>query len=155
MNNITKALAYLFVIFFLLAVGGYTFSKQQTPNTEVKEEKQVENPPVVDYEAIFVSDIKNIYNQAQKTWLNDTMTETGDIVYCNVEGCERSIESVPANYSYYILINPNGSIAKYYVVDGTYQFAYTGNELLLENITNGRKISELYPNEVITVMPNM
>ena len=150
MNNVTKALAYLLVMSLLLAGGGFYYHTQEA--------KQTPTPtptPQVDPSAEFIDQIKLIYQTAQQQAISESSTEAGDKTYCNVDGCEKNLNSQFVGYSFNIQINSSGNITKYFVTNGTYQFTYVGDGLAIDNINNVTRIADINQEQVITITPGM
>lgn len=94
----------------------------------------------------FTTEIKTIARAAEQQWMNDSMFETNDMVYARVqnETCSKSLKlSGRDEINYYIKINKNGNITKYYATDGTYQYGYTGKGLKVEDIIDIETIAFL------------
>ena len=159
MGNIKKVLIYLLIIFVLLGVGGYYYHKKaenKVPESNTPEDNTSQTTPVnIDTEEEFVTKIKEIYNLATADWISKAFSEVEETAYCNVDGCEKVLSNTPDKYIYYIAINSQGKVIKYYVVNGTFQYTYLGEELLLDNITDIKKSSELTQEELILISSRM
>ena len=159
-SNITKALAYLFVMFLLLAVGGFYYHKTAekvtpTPTPVDNNPTPVDENPVPTADNDFIVQAQTIFQGAQQQWMNDSVNTTEPITYCDVEGCAAGVNGIPEIYKYYVGFNQSGNIIKFYVTNGEYQYVYVGDGLFIENITNPSRISDIDPSEVITITANM
>ncbi|MBP5684304.1 MAG: hypothetical protein J6X02_03510 [Bacilli bacterium] len=151
MNNITKSLAYLLIMSLILTAGGYYYhlsedkdnNSSNTPTTIVNEEEE------------FTSNVKLLYNKVQTQWISDSMLSEDDLTYCNVDGCIKGVDEVPSGYLYNATVNKAGLFVKFFVTNGVYQFTYIGEGLKQEDITTASKISDIDPNEVVTILPSM
>ena len=160
MNNVSKALAYLLVIFLLLTGAGFMYHKQiekatptPTPVDNTPTPEPVDNTPVSEDYA-FVVQAQAIYQSAQTQWQSDSANGQTEFTYCSVAGCASGVNGGFAGYNYYITVS-NGNIIKYYVTNGVYQFRYVGDGLFIENIANPVKVSDVVESDVITIEPNM
>ena len=99
----------------------------------------------------FTTEIKEIYKQAQQQWISDSMMSTGEIAYyragtvancstSNGEGqnCNKIDLTGRTQLNYFIIITKAGKITHYYVSDGSYQYAYVGAGLQVEDIGTGK-----------------
>ena len=90
----------------------------------------------------FTTEIKEIYKQAQQQWISDSMMNTNEIKYWRVGGTSASsINDTKGidltgrtELNYYIVIDKAGKVKEYYASDGSYQYAYVGSGLEVENI---------------------
>lgn len=162
MKNITKALAYLFIMSLLLAIGGFIYHKQETPapvdnntpapvdNTTPSENTDV--TPVVQGDSEFISKANEVFNAANQTFQAET--EKTDKKYCNVDGCPAGLNGAFDGYRYFVAVNATGNIVKFYLTNDNYQFGYTGEGLFIEGIT-ATKISDIDPGQVINIKSEM
>ena len=104
----------------------------------------------------FKTEIKEIYKTAQNQWMQDSMFKTDEKVYSRCKsGCTNSLDlSGRSELEYYIKLNKSGKVVKYYATDGTFQYSYSGNELLITEINNIDKIAEIDSSEIITISNN-
>ena len=161
MNNITKALAYLLVLFLLLTGAGFMYHKQMekanptpTPTPDVTPTPEENpNPEGTVEDNGFKDQALEIYNAALQKYVNDPAVAGTEVVYCNVDGCTNNVDSTFEGYSFNVAVN-NNNITKFYVTNGEYQFVYVGDNLDMTTIA-GKKISEIDPAEVITITPSM
>ncbi len=102
----------------------------------------------------FTTEIKEIYKVAEQQWINDSMLNTGEVVYSrtNSSPCNKSLNlSGRNNLEYYIKINKAGKVVEFYTTDGTYQYSYHGNELSIENIGDVIPVSELNDGDKLVI----
>jgi len=165
MKNVTKALAYLFIMSSLLAVGGFIYHKQLTPapvdnntpapvdnntNPDANTNPDVTPTPADDSE--FISKANEVFNVTNQTFQAET--EKTEKKYCNVDGCPAGLNGAFDGYRYYVVVNATGNITKFYLTNDNYQFGYTGEGLFIEGIS-ATKISDIDPGQVINITSEM
>jgi hypothetical protein len=102
----------------------------------------------------FTTEIKEIYKTAEQQWMNDSMLNTGEVVYSrtNTSPCNKSLNlSGRNNLEYYIKINKAGKVVEFYTTDGTYQYSYFGNELNIENIEDVISVAEINDGDKLVI----
>ena len=85
----------------------------------------------------FETEVKQVYKLAKAQWMSDSFGLNGEKVYSqNSNGCTNSLKNMNTrnNLNYFVKLNGTGKVIELYVTDGTYQYSYNGDELLLENI---------------------
>ena len=160
MKKATNIIAFLLLIFLILGgLGFYYHNKNANTNANNNSVLEEENPndyePVIDQRAAFLNNTIELYKYAQQQWISDSMLETRDLAYCNVDGCEKTLSQGYEGYTYFISFDKTGKVNKYYITNGTYQYGYTGEELLVENISEVQEINGLEEQDIITITPNM
>jgi len=101
----------------------------------------------------FTTEIKEIYKVAQQTWMSESMFKTEDKVYVRCDGCTGQELDLSGRdeLKYYIKINKAGKIVTYKATDGSYQYVYNGDGLLIENINDVEQISEINESNIISI----
>ena len=97
-------------------------------------------------EKSFTTETKEIYKVAQQQWVSDSLYGTGEKVYSNTktDSCANKLNlSGRKNLEYYIKINKGGKVTEYYATDGTYQYTYEGQELLIQDIDSVTQVAKL------------
>ena len=98
----------------------------------------------------FSTEIKEIYKQAQQQWISDSMMSTSAITYYRVGGTSGSTSTANpqgidltgrTQLNYYIVVDKAGKVTDYYASDDSYQYAYKGSGLEVENIGDTAKIT--------------
>lgn len=90
----------------------------------------------------FATELKEIYKTAEQKWISDSVSSTAKIYYARVEGttdgscssCQQLKLSGRSELHYMISFNKGGKVTSFYATDGTYQYAYTGDNLKIEDI---------------------
>lgn len=93
---------------------------------------------------LFKTQIVELYKSIQQQWLMETMLETKDMVY---KEYDENKTSNKFQVKYYVFVDKNGKIKKFYATNGEFQFTFKGesmmiNEIDLNNIIDISKISE-------------
>ena len=85
----------------------------------------------------FMTEVKQIYKVAQQEWINDSMFNTSTKEYGRCNGCSYKELGLSGRkeIKYYIKIDKAGTVLKYKVNDGTYEYYYSGNGLNIEEIS--------------------
>ena len=93
----------------------------------------------------FATEVKEIYKVAEQQWMNDSMISTNEQVYSRCSSCTgKSLQLTGRNeLDYYIKFDKSGRVREYYATDGTYQYRYTGDGLLVQDITDIDTIADL------------
>ena len=101
----------------------------------------------------FLTECKQIYDSGQNKWMSDSMFDTNEQTYIRCKTCTgKSLDlSGRTEIDYIIKINKAGKVIKLYVTDGTYQFIYDGNGLLIEDINNAQEIAKLSEDDIINI----
>ena len=92
----------------------------------------------------FTTEAKEIFKQAEQQWISDSMLSTQEITYHRVGGTTgasvgNGIQLTGrTQLDYYIKVNKSGKIVNYYATDGSYQYIYIGDGLLVEEIDDGK-----------------
>ena len=108
----------------------------------------------------FTTELKQIYKVAQQTYINDSMFDQSEQVYarCNASKCEKELQlSGRTQLEYYIKIDKGGKVVEYHATDGTYQYSYKGNDLLITDIGKDndiKQISQLDEENIISINCN-
>jgi prepilin-type N-terminal cleavage/methylation domain-containing protein/uncharacterized repeat protein (TIGR02543 family) len=90
----------------------------------------------------FTTELKEIYKTAEQKWISDSVSGTSNVYYARVEGtpngscssCQQLSLSGRSELYYMISFNNGGKVKSFYATDKTYQYAYTGNDLKIEDI---------------------
>ena len=87
----------------------------------------------------FMTEVKQIYRVAQSSWVTDTIFTTNDLEYGRCDGCSYKELDLTGRreLKYYIKLNKSGCVTNYIADDGTYRFEYSGECLLITDITDG------------------
>ena len=96
---------------------------------------------------MFLNEVRQVYRSAQKTWMNDTITEAKEIVYSRTKEkkCDNELPlSVRNEIEYYIKLNASGNVIEYYITDSVYGFKYTGEGLKETEIKKVFRMSKLH-----------
>ena len=101
----------------------------------------------------FTTEVKQIYKTAQQEWMNDSLFSTDEQEYVRCATCSgKSLDLTGRKeLEYYIRFNKAGNVVEYYATDGTYQFGYYGDGLLITDITEVDQVSELDEGDIITI----
>ena len=103
----------------------------------------------------FITEIKEIYKTAESTWMSESMFNTNEVTYSRcTSGCTNELDlSGRRELEYYIVLNKNGKVVKYYATDGTYQFSFNGSsgELNINDIKDVQEIANINPSDVIDI----
>lgn len=97
-------------------------------------------------EKSFTTEIKEMYKVAEQQWVSDSLHGTGEKVYSNTSNneCANKLDlSGRKNIEYYIRIDKSGKVVEYYATDGTYQYAYEGDALILTDINEVSQIATM------------
>lgn len=103
---------------------------------------------------MFLNEVRQVYRSAQKTWMNDTITEAKEIVYSRTKEkkCDNELPlSVRNEIEYYIKLNASGNVIEYYITDSVYGFKYTGEGLKETEIKKVFRMSKLKKEEVFKI----
>ena len=100
----------------------------------------------------FLTEIKNIYRGAEQAYVQDAFNSSGARVYSKCSsGCTNPLDmSVKDDLEYYIEINSQGKVVKYYAHDNSYQFKHDG-EMSINDIDDAQDISNLNEDEIIVI----
>ena len=100
----------------------------------------------------FTTEVKEVYKQAQQTWIMDSMLSTSDQVYSRCKTCTgKSLQlSGRSELEYYIKVDKSGKVVQYYATDGTYQFSYDG-DLLATQINDVEEIASLDKDDMLKI----
>ena len=98
----------------------------------------------------FTTELKEIYKQAQQQWMNDSMLTTEEISYYRVGDTSASLHHADSTtgdgikltgrtqLKYYITLDSGGNVTEYFASDGSYQYAYVGSGVNVEQIDDGK-----------------
>ena len=103
---------------------------------------------------MFLNEVRQVYRSAQKTWMNDTITEAKEIVYSRKKEkkCDNELPlSVRNEIEYYIKLNASGNVIEYYITDSVYGFKYTGEGLKETEIKKVFRMSKLKKEEMFKI----
>ena len=102
----------------------------------------------------FIVEIKKIYDTAKQNWMKESILATSEITYARSNGvdCNNALKlSGRSEINYHIKLDKNGNVIEYYVEDGTYQYSYSGPDLLIENINNVLKIASINESDKVVI----
>lgn len=103
---------------------------------------------------MFLNEVRQVYRSAQKTWMNDTITEAKEIVYSRTKEkkCDNELPlSVRNEIEYFIKLNASGNVIEYYITDSVYGFKYTGEGLKETEIKKVFRMSKLKKEEMFKI----
>ena len=94
-------------------------------------------------EDTFLNELRLAYKSARQKWVLEPLKYSGPIVYSNASGCEhRTLDLAGRNeLIYYIQFNTDGEVVNYYATDGSFQYTYDGEGLLVTNINDAEDIN--------------
>ena len=100
----------------------------------------------------FLTEIKKIYRGAEQAYVKDSFDTSGTKVYSKCSsGCTNELDmSIRDDLEYYIEVNSQGKIIKYYVKDNSFQFSHDG-EMSITDIKDAQDISSLSESEKIVI----
>ena len=100
----------------------------------------------------FVTEIKKIYRGAEQAYVQDSFNNSGTKVYSKCsDGCTNELDmSVRDDLDYYIEINGEGKVVKYYVKDNSYQFSYEG-EMDINSIFKVDNLGKIDKKDVLII----
>ena len=104
----------------------------------------------------FLTECKQIYKTGQNKWMSDSMFNTNEQTYKRCKTCTgKSLDlSGRTELDYYITYNKAGKVTKFFATDGTYQYSYTGNDLLIEDIKTAYAVAEISADTIIKIENN-
>ena len=104
----------------------------------------------------FITECKNIYSSAQQSWMSDSVFGGKTQKYSKCKTCtDKKLDlSGRDNIDYYVEYDQSGSIVKFYVTDGTYQYRYDGRGLSKTDIRDVEVIADLPNGEGISISPS-
>ena len=104
----------------------------------------------------FLTECKQIYKTSQNQWISDSMFNTDNQVYSRCKTCSgKSLRlSGREEIDYYIKLNKAGKVVKFYATDGTYQYRYDGNELLITDIIDAKEVITLAEDDKVAINNN-
>ena len=94
----------------------------------------------------FITELKEIYKTAQQEYINDSMFNQSEQIYarCNSGKCSNELDlSGRSELEYFIKFNNSGNVIEYYATDGTYQYSYLGDGLLITDIVDVDQVAKL------------
>ena len=95
----------------------------------------------------FTTEVKEIFKQAEQQWISDSMINTQEITYYRIKGYTGASTgngiqlTGRTQLDYFIKVNKSGKIVEYYATDGSYQYIYIGDGLLVEQIDDGKTLA--------------
>ena len=103
----------------------------------------------------FLTEIKKIYRGAEQAYVKDSFNNSGSKIYSKCSsGCSNELDmSIRDDLEYYIEINSQGKVVKYYVHDNSYQYGHSG-EMSISDITDAQNISDLDEDDIISISSN-
>ena len=104
----------------------------------------------------FETELKNIYKTAQNQWMNDSMFDTQDIVYSNIDGFTGKKLSLSGRQEvkYYIKIGKSGNVVEYCSTDNTNQYFYEGSSLLVTELNSSENVAETIDDMLVEITPS-
>ena len=101
----------------------------------------------------FITEVKQIHKLSEEQWVSDSLFKTEEIIYNRCSTCTgKQIQlSGRNNIDYYVKISKAGKVVQLYVTDGTYQYTYDGEELLINEINDVKEIARLSDSEIISI----
>jgi prepilin-type N-terminal cleavage/methylation domain-containing protein len=103
-------------------------------------------------ESTFTTELKKVYRGAQEQYITDAFSTSGTITYSKCSsGCTNPLKmDIRDDLEYYIQINSEGKVIKFYAKDKAFQFSHDG-DLLLTQIEGVKKIADLNENEILDI----
>ena len=100
----------------------------------------------------FLTEIKRIYRGAEQEYVKDSFNTSGSKIYTKCKsGCTSMLDmDVRDDLEYYIEINSDGKIVKYYAKDNSYQFKYEG-EMTINDIKDAVSIADLQGPQLLII----
>ncbi len=101
-------------------------------------------------QSAFETQVKEIAKIAEKEWIKDSITSSGDRVYskCSDGTCTNPLDmSASANLEYYVHMDSSGKIDQLYVKDDSFQYGLSG-EFNINNVTGIEKVSDVNDNKI-------
>lgn len=104
----------------------------------------------------FLTECKQIYKTAQNKWMNDSLFKTSEQTYKRCETCSGKTLDLSGRkeIDFYITLNKAGKVTRFFATDGTYQYSYNGDDLLIENIIDASSVSDLTSERIVTISNN-
>lgn len=102
----------------------------------------------------FVSEAQVLYKIVEQDYVKDAFTNSGKRLYVKspTDNCSKELDGqIRDDLYYYIQVESNGKISKFYVYDGNYQFASTKYNLMKTDIKDVSEVSELTDDYVINI----
>ena len=99
----------------------------------------------------FTTELKEVYKVAEQTWVSDSLFNTSEKIYSRTkaQNCSNQLDLTGRKeLEYFIKINKAGNVVEYYASDGTYQYSYKGNGLLITDISNVEQISDIADGQI-------
>ena len=105
----------------------------------------------------FLTECKQIFKSAEQQWMSDSMFETKVQEYTRCKTCTGKSLSLSGRteISYYIKLNKSGKVVKFYATDGTYQYMYDGDDLLITAITDATEVATLNDDDKVEIANNI
>ena len=102
----------------------------------------------------FETELKNIYNAAEKEYVNDSLSSSGNKVYsfCKNGDCGKSLKLTGGkDIEYYIEFNSSGKVTRYYATNGSYEYKYTGTNLKANQIKGVDIVADIAENDRLII----
>ena len=104
-------------------------------------------------EQSFINECKLILKTAQSQWMNDSMVVTDDQTYSRCDSCTGKTLSLSGRQEvqYIVSLNKAGKVVLFHATDGTYQYVYDGDELLITDIVSATEVAGLAEDAVLKI----
>ena len=104
-------------------------------------------------EKAFITEVQRIYTGATQEYVKDAFNSSGRRVYSKcASGCTNELDmQVRDDLEYYIEINGQGKVVKYYAKDKSYQYKYEGEDLKVDKIKEVESLAEVPENQIISI----
>ena len=99
----------------------------------------------------FSDECKKVYELSEESYVSDSKYSQDIKEYGKCNDCNFKALNLSSNIDYYVKYDEDGRVIKFYVTDGIYQYGYEGSGLLISEINDIKKVSELESSKIVNI----